>query len=176
MWYRSDINVKMVKESGEPIRKVDGCFVSNEEALNLILRFHAFHLMQVASRNNLGRDVSIPARGLSGTKWRQIGLTFKGESYRGHIFWDELFILPFYHLRFPEVSRAVLLYRSFRLETARDRAKQLGCFGACFPWQSGSNGMEESQALHLNPKNGEWIPDRSSLQYHVNCAIFYSIL
>jgi len=68
-----------------------------------------------------------------------------------------------------------LLYRTFRLDSAREIPKQLGCFGACFPWQSGSNGCEETQIIHLNPRTGEWDADNSHLQYHINCAIFYNI-
>lgn len=84
-----------------------------EQCLNLTLRLHAFHLQQLGSLHILGTDASIGARGLS------------GEAYRGHVFWDELFILPFFHLRFPEASRALLLYRVNRLDAARDRAKEV---------------------------------------------------
>jgi len=44
-----------------------------------------------------------------------------------------------------------------------------------YPWQSGSNGREESQTVHLNPISGRWIPDHSQLQRHVNGAIAYNI-
>lgn len=46
----------------------------------------------------------------------------KGEAYRGHIFWDELFVLNTYNLRMPEASRNLLLYRYNRLDAARDIA------------------------------------------------------
>ena len=49
-------------------------------------------------------DVGVPARG-----WH-------GEAYRGHIFWDELFIFPFLDLRLPEVTKALLRYRHRRIE------------------------------------------------------------
>lgn len=57
--------------------------------------------------------MSIPARGLH------------GEAYRGHVFWDELFVFPFYMIRFPEIAESMLLYRYFRLDTARDNAKKV---------------------------------------------------
>ncbi|MET7666308.1 hypothetical protein ABZS99_47900 [Streptomyces sp. NPDC005463] len=79
-----------------------------------------------------------PARGLH------------GEAYRGHIFWDELFVLPYVTLHFPEVARSLLMYRHRRLPAARDTALRAGFAGAMFPWQSGSSGREESQTLHLN--------------------------
>ena len=44
-----------------------------------------------------------------------------------------------------------------------------------FPWQSGSNGREETQRLHLNPRSGRWLPDRTHLQRHVNIAIAYNV-
>jgi trehalose/maltose hydrolase-like predicted phosphorylase len=50
-----------------------------------------------------------------------------------------------------------------------------GYQGAMFPWQSGSNGQEETQVVHLNPKSGRWLPDHSHLQRHVNIAIAYNV-
>jgi alpha,alpha-trehalase len=44
-----------------------------------------------------------------------------------------------------------------------------------FPWQSGSDGREETQRLHLNPRSGRWVADRSHLQRHVNAAIAHNV-
>jgi alpha,alpha-trehalase len=44
-----------------------------------------------------------------------------------------------------------------------------------FPWQSGSNGREETQQVHLNPKSGRWLADHSHRQRHVNIAIAYNV-
>jgi trehalose/maltose hydrolase-like predicted phosphorylase len=44
-----------------------------------------------------------------------------------------------------------------------------------YPWQSGSEGVEETQRVHLNPVSGRWDPDLSRNQRHVNAAIFYNI-
>ena len=44
-----------------------------------------------------------------------------------------------------------------------------------YPWQSASNGREETQTLHLNPKSGRWLPDASHRQRHVNAAIAYNV-
>ena len=44
-----------------------------------------------------------------------------------------------------------------------------------FPWQSGSEGTEETQHVHLNPLSGRWEPDLSHNQRHVNAAIFYNV-
>ena len=138
----------------------------NGEARNntaLILRLHLFHLLQTVSPHTMDMDVGVPARGLH------------GEAYRGHIFWDELFIFPFLNLRVPEITRSLLKYRYRRLSEARAAARREGYRGAMFPWQSGSDGREESQRLHLNPKSGRWIPDHTHLQRHVNAAIAYNI-
>lgn len=127
-----------------------------------VLRLHIFHLLQSVSPNSIGRDVGVPARGLH------------GEAYRGHIFWDELFIFPFYTFRIPEVTRSLLLYRYWRLNTARCMAHEEGYSGAMYPWQSGSNGREETQEVHLNPRSGTWGPDLSRRQRHVNATIVYN--
>ncbi|WP_276205989.1 glycosyl hydrolase family 65 protein, partial [Streptomyces neyagawaensis] len=47
--------------------------------------------------------------------------------------------------------------------------------GALYPWQSGSDGREETQELHLNPRSGRWLPDHSRLQRHVGSAIAYNV-
>lgn len=97
-----------------------------------------------------------------------------GEAYRGHVFWDELYIFPFTS-HFPEITRSLLLYRYRRLFHARKAARKIGLKGAMFPWQSGSNGEEETQIMHLNPRDNTWGPDYSHLQRHVNIAITYNI-
>jgi len=119
--------------------------------------------MLSASPFNARLNASVTARGLH------------GEAYRGHIFWDELFILPFYNMHFPEVAKSLLMYRYRRLEKAREYAKEYDYKGAMFPWQSGSDGREETQVLHLNPISGEWGDDHSSLQRHVSLAISYNV-
>jgi len=131
--------------------------------LQLQLRLHIFHLLQTVSMNTVGIDAGVPARGLH------------GEAYRGHIFWDSLFILPFFNLRIPQISRSLLMYRFHRLEEARSNARENGRRGAQFPWQSATTGGEETQQLHLNPKSGQWDPDYSHLQFHVGLAIAYDI-
>ena len=129
----------------------------------LILRLHLFHLVQTVSTHTIERDVGVPARG-----WH-------GEAYRGHVFWDELFIFPLLVLRIPELARALLMYRYRRLDEARHMAREAGYRGAMFPWQSGSDGREETQVLHLNPESGRWLPDTTHLQRHVNAAIVFNV-
>ncbi|WP_406403226.1 glycoside hydrolase family 65 protein [Streptomyces uncialis] len=128
-----------------------------------ILRLHLFHVLQTLSPHTAALDAGVPARGLH------------GEAYRGHIFWDELFVLPYLNLRFPQVSRALLTYRYRRLEQARNEAADAGRAGALYPWQSGSDGREETQQVHLNPRSGRWLPDHTRLQHHVGSAIAHNV-
>jgi len=128
----------------------------------MVLNLHSFHLMQTVSKHTIDLDVGVPARG-----WH-------GEAYRGHIFWDELFVFPYLNLHLPDLTRALLLYRFRRLPEARWSAKAAGLEGALYPWQSGSTGREESQVVHLNPQSGRWLQDNSYLQRHVNIAVAYN--
>jgi trehalose/maltose hydrolase-like predicted phosphorylase len=135
----------------------------SEERVQFLLRLHASHLLQVCSRLTAHHDAGVPARGLN------------GEAYRGHVFWDEVFVYPFLNFRLPQVSRGLLLYRYRRIGEARAAAREYGYQGAMFPWQSGSDGEEETQTIHLNPLSGTWDPDLSRNQRHVNAAIFYAV-
>ena len=127
------------------------------------LRLHLVHLLQTVSPHSEDLDVGVPARGLH------------GEAYRGHIFWDELFVFPVLNLRLPALTRSLLGYRYRRLDEARHAAREAGFEGAMFPWQSGSDGREESQVVHLNPESGRWMPDATHLQRHIGIAIAYNV-
>ncbi|MDP3938887.1 MAG: glycosyl hydrolase family 65 protein [Deltaproteobacteria bacterium] len=129
----------------------------------LVLRLHAFHLLQTVSPHTIDLDVGVPARGLH------------GEAYRGHVFWDELFVFPFANFRMPEITRSLLRYRHRRLGEALAAARAAGYSGAMYPWQSGSNGRDETPVLFLNPRSGRWMPDHSQLQRHVGAAIAYNV-
>jgi alpha,alpha-trehalase len=146
--FKIDINITRPEENGYK---------------ELVMNLYIFHLLQTTSPHTLHLDVGVPSRG-----WH-------GEAYRGHIFWDELFIFPTLNYRLPEITRSLLMYRYRRLPEARYAAEDEGYKGAMYPWQSGSNGREESQRIHLNPKSKRWISDNSHLQRHVNSAIAYNI-
>jgi trehalose/maltose hydrolase-like predicted phosphorylase len=137
--------------------------VPHDDRVQLLLRMHIAHILQVCSPHTADLDAGVPARGLN------------GEAYRGHIFWDELYIYPFLNFRLPEITRELLMYRYRRMGEARAAATEAGYKGAMFPWQSGSDGQEETQTVHLNPKSGKWEPDLSHNQRHVSAAIFYNI-
>ncbi|GAA4464117.1 glycoside hydrolase family 65 protein [Phytohabitans houttuyneae] len=127
------------------------------------VRLHLFHLLQTMSPHSADLDAGVPARGLH------------GEAYRGHVLWDELFVFPILNLRTPHLSRALLRYRYRRLPEARRAAREAGYAGAMYPWQSGSDGREESQRLHLNPMSGRWVADPTHLQRHVGLAVAYNV-
>ena len=131
--------------------------------VQFLLRFHISHVLQTCSRLTPHHDAGAPARGLN------------GEAYRGHIFWDELFVYPFLNYRLPEITRGLLMYRYRRIGEARAAAEAAGFRGAMYPWQSGSDGQEETQVTHLNPLSMKWQPDLSHNQRHVNAAIFYNV-
>src|SRR5215218_4188962 len=137
--------------------------IPKDSRVQLLVRLHISHILQVCSPHTADLDAGVPARGLN------------GEAYRGHVFWDELYIYPFLDFRLPEITRELVMYRYRRLDEARAAAKDAGYRGAMYPWQSGSDGKEETQVVHLNPRSGRWDRDLSHNQRHVNAAIFYNI-
>jgi len=151
LWCRFDMEIGLIES--ELVQRTQ-----------MILHLHIFHLLQTVSIHSIELDVGVPARG-----WH-------GEAYRGHIFWDELFIFPLLNLRMPEITRALLKYRYRRLNEARAAAQNAGFRGAMYPWQSSSEGREESQEIHFNPESGRWIFDNTRLQRHVNAAVAYNVL
>jgi len=135
---------------------------ADDRQAQLVLNLHVFHLVQTISPHTGLVDAGVPARGLH------------GEGYRGHVFWDELFVLPTVTPHLPSTSRALLEYRWRRLGAARQAARQGGLAGALFPWQSGSDGREETPRELFNLRSGRWMPDNSSRQRHVGLAIAYN--
>lgn len=146
LWERCQIHVEM-----------------DQPAMAKVLNLHLYHLLQTVSMNTIDLDTGVPPRGLH------------GEAYRGLIMWDDIFIFPYLNLRIPDVTRSLLLYRFRRLPEASWEAYKAGYRGAMYPWQSGSNGREEAQKLHLNPISGKWIPDHSDLERHISLAIAYNV-
>ena len=100
-------------------------------------------MLQTVAAAGADLDAGVPARGLH------------GEGYRGHVFWDEMFVYPMLTLRRPELTRALLRYRYRRLDEARAAARAAGLDGAMFPWQSGSDGREETPSELYNPRTGQ---------------------
>lgn len=133
-----------------------------ERDVQLVLNLHVYHLLTAISPHTVEVDAGVLARGLH------------GEGYRGHVFWDELFVLPVVGAHLPEVSRALLDYRWRRLPAARHAARVAGLAGVRFPWQSGSDGREETPEQLFNLRSGRWMPDNSRRQYHVGLAVAFN--
>lgn len=125
-------------------------------------RFSLYHL------NILGAPwdnrVSIGARALSGS------------TYEGHVFWDtEIFILPFFIYTWPEAARAMLMYRYNTLGQARLNAKELGNKGAYYPWESATDGTEQT-IPYMRLPDGQIIPILSGvMEDHIVADIAYAV-
>jgi trehalose/maltose hydrolase-like predicted phosphorylase len=135
----------------------------NDETVSLGLRFHVFHLLQTVSPLSAALDTGVPARG-----WH-------GEGYRGHIFWDDMFVFPFLNFHYPALARALLMYRYRRLDAAREAARESGHRGAMFPWRSAASGREVTPRYQYNLLSGHWMSDPTRMQCHINAAIVYNI-
>jgi trehalose/maltose hydrolase-like predicted phosphorylase len=130
----------------------------------LALNRHTFHVLQATAWASTDLDAGIAARGLH------------GEGYRGHVFWDEAFVYPLLTLRRPQLTRDLLAYRYRRLDAARAAARAAGLPGAMFPWQSGSDGRDETPTQLFNLISGAWLADNSHRQRHVGLAIACSVI
>ncbi len=158
-----DEHLEKHKQAWKKLWNVADFIIDGDRFSQETVRLYIFHLLATASPLSTEVDAGMTARGLH------------GEAYRGHFFWDELFTLPFYNLHLPEIARSFLLYRYRRLDAAREYARSEGYEGAMFPWQSADYGEEESQVLHYNPRSGEWDPDLSRNQRHINIAVAYNV-
>lgn len=134
-----------------------------DEPADVVVRLQWYHLMVALGPSVHALDAGVPARGLH------------GEAYRGHVFWDELFVIPLLVTRYPDLARSLLLYRYRRLPAARRAARSDGRAGAHFPWQSGADGSELTPSMLFNHHSGRWMPDNSRRQLHVGLAIAWNV-
>lgn len=105
------------------------------------------------------------------------GLT--GEGYKGHVFWDtEIFLLPFYLFTSPQHARHLLRYRWLNLPGAREKARRNGWSGALFPWESASNGQEETpEFAAINIRTGLRQKVASALaEHHIAADIAWAVV
>ena len=117
--------------------------------LQQAIRWNLFQLMQASER---AEGHGIPARGLT------------GRTYEGHYFWDtEIYVLPFLIYTNPPMARSLLKVRYDMLDSARDRARELGHRGAMFPWRT-INGREASAYYAAG-----------TAQYHINADIAFAV-
>ncbi|SDJ57694.1 glycoside hydrolase family 65 protein [Salimicrobium halophilum] len=131
--------------------KTSDILIDGDDDLQQGIRFNMYHLLQ-----SVGKDPksNIAAKGLS------------GEGYEGHYFWDtEIYMFPFFLMTNPEIAKNLLLHRHSLLDSARQRAKDIGhTRGALFPWRTITGG--ESSAFF----------PAGTAQYHINGDIAYSYI
>lgn len=90
------------------------------------------------------------------------GLT--GEQYGGLAFWDtEAYCISFYIFTDPAAARNLLMFRYHTLPQARERAVQLGCKGARYPFAT-IDGTEACGVWH-----------HGDLEIHVPAAVAFGI-
>lgn len=120
--------------------------ITGDNKLQLGLRFNLFHLNQAAARD--GKH-NISAKGLTGA------------GYEGHYFWDtEIYMLPFFIYTQPAIARKLLTYRYSILDSARERAREMGVnHGALFAWRT------------INGKEASAYYPAGTAQIHINGAI-----
>ena len=105
----------------------------------------------------------VPARGLH------------GEAYRGHVFWDELFVLPFLNLRLPELARPCCATAT---GGCRRRAGPRGTpasAGRCSRGSAAATAGRRASGCTSTRGPGRWLPDRPALQRHVGLAVAYNV-
>lgn len=136
--------------------------IEGDAQAQLSVRYNLFQLLAVAPRRD--DRVSIPAKTLSGFV------------YRGHVFWDtEIFIVPFLTLTQPALARNLLTYRYRTLPGARRKAREAGCEGAMFAWESATTGDEVTPRWVPGP-DGEpvriWCSD---IELHITTDVAYAV-
>ncbi|RKQ32511.1 glycoside hydrolase family 65 protein [Oceanobacillus halophilus] len=115
------------------------------------IRFNLYQLLQSVGKDPVS---NIAAKGLS------------GEGYEGHYFWDtEIYMFPVFLMTNPEIAKNLLLHRYSILDSARERAREMGHRkGALFPWRTITGG--ESSAFF----------PAGTAQYHISADIAYSYI
>ncbi len=103
--------------------------VESDDNAQALLHYNFYHNIIATPAHT--DHLPIGARGLS------------CQAYQGAAFWDqEIFNLPMYLYTNPEVARNLLVYRHRVIDGARRKAKNLGYYGAFYPWISGDTGDE----------------------------------
>ncbi|MEM8909480.1 MAG: glycoside hydrolase family 65 protein, partial [Bacteroidota bacterium] len=99
------------------------------------IRSALYHLYAFARP---GTALSLSPMGLSGL------------GYNGHVFWDtELWMYPAILMLQPDMAKSLLEYRFVRLGMAKQNAFAHGYEGAMYPWESASDGSEDTPVWAL---------------------------
>ena len=142
------IEARQRRHVGEFWRRSD-IEVDGAPEVQLAVRFNLFQLMQATAR---GEGLGVPAKGVT------------GRGYEGHYFWDtEVYVVPFLAHTNPRWAKQVLEFRCGMLDSARERAREVGHRGALYPWRTISG--EEASAWYA----------AGTAQYHINADIAYAM-
>jgi len=136
--------------------------IDGDDESQQAMRFALYHLISAANPDD--PTVSIGARALT------------GDAYLGHVFWDtEIYLLPFYTAVWPEVARALLMYRYNTLPEARNKAAKGGYEGALFAWESADTGVETTPDCVVG-NNGETVDILTGkMEHHISADIAYAV-
>ena len=109
--------------------------IEGDDAVQRAVRSAVYHLYSFVREDYA---YSLSPMGLSGL------------GYNGHVFWDtELWMYPALLLLRPELAKPLLNYRFDRMEAARQNARSHGFKGVMFPWESASDGSEQTPVWAL---------------------------
>ncbi|MBN2625350.1 MAG: glycoside hydrolase family 65 protein [Spirochaetales bacterium] len=139
--------------------------IEGDEEAAAALRYSLYQLQIIAPRG-LERNLSVPARGLS------------GQTYKGAVFWDtEMFISPYFLATDPDTARRFLMYRVESLEGAREKSAEYGYRGAFYAWESQERGADACSDYNVTDVfSGK--PVRTFFrdkQIHISSAIVYAL-
>ncbi|XP_078001372.1 protein-glucosylgalactosylhydroxylysine glucosidase-like [Glandiceps talaboti] len=89
----------------------------------------------------------------------------QGQDYQGHVFWDmETWMYPTMLMFYPSLAKEMLLYRTVHLDSSKHNAKDFGCNGAKFAWESAYTGLEVDPA-----------PDTRDYEQHITGDVGFAI-
>ncbi len=110
-------------------------------------------MMQLIQNSGKDGKTNIGAKGMT------------GYNYAGKCFWDtEIFMQPFFLNANPEFAKALIDFRYNTLDKAKEHALNLSFKdGALFPWET------------INGEESSFTYEAGTAQYHLQCAIGYSI-
>src|SRR5262249_3205567 len=136
--------------------------IEGDDHAEQAVRFAIYHLTSAVNPDD--ETVSIGARGLT------------GDAYFGHVFWDtEIYLLPFYIAVWPQAARALLMYRFHTLPGARAKARQIGCKGALYAWESADSGMETTPDSVTAPDGKIVEILTGKMEQHISADVAYAV-
>ena len=132
------------------------------ERARTALTLHAFHVLQVAATDP-DIDAGLPARGLS------------GEGYRGHVFWDEIFVHPGVDAASPGSDPCPDALSLSPTAPGEGAARAAGLKERCFLGRATATGGTRLPPSCSIPAPAPGSPT-TRLQRHVGLAVAYSII